>query len=125
MPAPFDQNRKLDLAVGEIPVTLTVAAMERRPDATDIISALDDLRRLQIGSEQIAFGVDVGRDMMGDLAVIVTEADPAIERHGAKPDRPVLLTAVEGLPKSDVVTPIGASADGLFKGQVLRSALAP
>jgi hypothetical protein len=41
---------------------------------------LDHLSVPQIAHQQIALGIDVGPDVVGDLPGVMAQADPAIER---------------------------------------------
>ena len=56
---------------------------------------------------------------MGDPAVIVTEADAAVERRRSKPNGAAFLSAFKHAPKAHVVPPIGALADRHFESQIL------
>ena len=74
-----DQARKMDFAIGVITVALAVAAVQRRPDAGDLIGRLDHFRLHKVTDQAVALGIDIGRDVMRDRAGIMTEAHAVIE----------------------------------------------
>ena len=65
----------------------------------------------------IALGVDVGADVVGDLAGVVAEADASVEACGAEPERRGRSDLSRRLPKADVVALVGAVADGFSKAR--------
>ncbi len=81
------------------------------------------MRVLKIVGEQVALGIDVGGDVMGDLRVVMTDADAAIEGRRAKPDRAALLAALQNAPEADMIAPVRAFADRLLEGKVLAPAV--
>ncbi len=117
--AAFDQDRNLDVAVGEIPVAPAVAAIDGRTDAGDLVDRRYHVGLPEVGSEQIALGVDIGRDMMSDAGVIMAKADAAIEGGGPKPNRAALLAMFQNAPETDVAALVGALAGRLLEGEVL------
>ena len=76
-----------ELAVGEVAVAAAVPAPERLAGARhrDTRARADPLRPAR--HQRIAVGVDVGRDVVRDLAGAVREADAAVERRRADPER--------------------------------------
>jgi len=53
--------------------------------------------------QQVAFRIDIGADVMGDLPGVVAQADPAVERNRTEPNRSAVLSLVQDEPKADVV----------------------
>ena len=77
----------------------------------------------EIGRQQIALGVDVGRDVVGDLAGVMADAEAVVENGRAEPDREAVVAGVERLPEAHVVARARAFAGGLLEGQILPSVL--
>ncbi len=72
--------------------------------------------------EQLALGVDIGVDVVGDGAGIMADADAAVEGRVAEPDRPLLLALVQHLPEPHMMAVIGAFAVRLFEREILAPA---
>src|SRR5262245_39420409 len=112
-----------DFSVGPVTVALAIATGQGRADTRHLVDRLDYVRRPQVADEAVTLGVDVRRNMMRDLPRIVTQANSAVERYGAEPDRTVFRALVERLPEAHVVPAVGAAAIRLFEGQILDAAL--
>src|SRR5690606_22791989 len=79
------QHADQALAVGEIPIAAAVAAILRGAGAGDLVGGPRPPRRCQVADDEIALGIEIGADMVGDLAGIVTEANAAVEAGGGEP----------------------------------------
>ncbi len=76
---------------------------------------------LQSEDEPVTLGIQVGADVVGDLAGGMTQADALIKGDGAKPDLPAIVEPIP-VPEPDMMTLAGAVAYGLLKGEVLLTA---
>ena len=77
----------------------------------------------KIRDQQVALGVDIGRDVMRDLAGVVADAGAAIEGRRPEPDRAPGLAALQRLPEAHVVAAVGAVPDRLLEGKVLLASV--
>jgi hypothetical protein len=84
---------------------------------------LNHSRFPQIAHQQVALGVDVGRDMMGDLSCVVAQANPTVERDRTEPDRSAVGSFFKNQPQTDVVPLVGAPAIQLLESELLLFAL--
>ena len=77
------------LAVGEIGVAAAIASRLRRTDPGDFDCRGQLAGGSQVADQEIALGIDVGADMMGDGACVVTEPTPrsklAAPSHSGRP----------------------------------------
>src|SRR6202043_3883417 len=65
--------------------------------------------------QEVAFGIDVWPNVMGNLPGVMAQADPTIERYRAKPDRTAIRSFFKDHPQADVMSLICASAVRLFE----------
>src|SRR5215212_7370361 len=63
-----------DLSVSVVPVAPAVATIERRSDPRNAIDRAYDPGAGEFGEHELAFGIDVRRDMMSDLSGITAES---------------------------------------------------
>ncbi len=69
-----DQLREQDFAVGEIRVAAAVAGADSWPDPAGLVDGFELAGAGEIGGNRIALGVDVGGDVVGDLAGVVAKS---------------------------------------------------
>jgi len=69
--------------VGEIGVAAAIAPGFGRPDALFAVGRGKHSGCFQSADQEIALGVEVGSDMVRDLAGVVAEADAAVEARRA------------------------------------------
>lgn len=108
--------------VGEIGIAAAVPAVFRRADPRDLVGRYQHACGAEVADQQVALGVDVRADMMGDGTGVVAQADAAVEAGSAQPERAAVVADGICLPEADVVAPVGAVADGLFESEVLGAA---
>src|SRR5581483_9272551 len=89
------EDRHPDFTIGVIGITAAVAAVERRTDAGHLVAGVHHPGGVQVGGEEFAHRVDVGRNMVRDLPGIMAKAHGAVERRRAEPDRSVFGPLVE------------------------------
>ena len=68
--------------------------------------------------QQVALGIDVWSDVMGDLPGVMAQADPTIERYRAEPDRTAVRSFFKDQPQADVMSLVGAPAVRFFEGKL-------
>src|SRR5690606_42026796 len=81
------QRADQTLAIGEIGVAAAVAAVLGRSGACNLVGGADPAGLGKVADDEIALGVDIGTDMVGDLSGVVAEADAAVEARRAEPAR--------------------------------------
>ncbi len=79
------------------------------------------LSRDKVGEEQIALGVHIGGNAMGDLAGGVAEFDAHVVGRGTNPERTSVLQPSRA-PEAHMVACAWTTADWLFKGEILAPA---
>ncbi len=100
------QDGDVDLAIRIVGVAATVSAEQSGAYAGDLKETADDAGRSQVGHQEIPLGIDVGRDVMGDLSRIVAQPDASVESCRTEPDRSTVITLFEGLPEPNVIPPV-------------------
>ncbi len=103
----------------EIAVATAVSAEQRRADAHDLIAGRDHARHLKAGFDQVAVQIDVRRDVMRDRPGVAAQADAAVERGRAEPDRPAFLAILQHHPQANMMPLVGTLSDRLLECQVL------
>ena len=73
-------------------------------------------------SRGIAFSINVSRNVMGDLARVMTEAHAKIARRRTEPDRAAFVTLRKHQPQAHMIAAVRAAAYGLFKREILAAA---
>lgn len=110
------------LSVSEIVITAAVATFLSRSDTVDLITRHESGIE-KLADDQVSLCAKIRADMMRELTRIVADADTPIKTCRAKPERAVIGVGLLSAPETNVVAFVGASAHGLFKGQILFSAL--
>ena len=90
--------------------------------ALDHIVLLQIAGLSQIGEELVALIIDIGRNVMRDLARGVAQADLLIIGAGAHPDGPAVGIDLLRLPEAHVMALARIVSDRLLKGQILLAA---
>ena len=114
-----DKTGDVDFSVRVIRIAFAISAEQCRAGSGNLEQSLDHSRLLQIAHQQVAIGVDVGSDMVGDLSCIVAQTYPTIERDRAEPDRTAIRSFFKDQPEADVMSLVGAPAIRFFEGQLL------
>src|SRR5215212_9420963 len=112
-----------DLSVGVVPVASTIAPIERRSDTRNAINRAHDPGAGEFAEHELAFGIDIGSDVMGDLSGISAKSDIAVECCRAEPDVATLGAALQHFPEADMMAMGSARSDRLFECNVLFSIL--
>src|SRR5438046_1423116 len=90
----------------------------------NLVKTVDDVRLgqiarfFQIVKQMVALGVNIGRDVMRDLAGCVAQPDALIECRRSDPDRSAAAVYFVAAPKADVLALARIGADGLLERQV-------
>src|SRR5262249_31414677 len=108
-----------DFPVGIVTVAVAVAAVVRRSEPAYPVLLNQLSAPLQVRHEQVAFGIDLGGNMIGGPARGVAEPHAAIERRGAEPERRPLLIQCLRAPEANMMSLAGAAAHGPLESQVL------
>ena len=116
------EDADCQLAVGVIAVSASVAADEGRADACDLIDLVQPAGIDQFLEQPMALGVDIRRDMVGDLAGQMAEPDAHVVSRRSNPERPPRMAAFVPFPEPDVMPVAGTAADRLFERQILAAA---
>src|SRR4051795_1186748 len=114
-----DEAQDPDFAIGVIEIAAAVASVHGRTDPRHLISSLHHSGVLELGGEQLSFGIDVGADVVGDGAGIAADTDASIVFYGAEPDRPLFLALVQDLPEAYMMAVIGAVAVRFLECEIL------
>lgn len=75
------QTGNVNLPIRIIWITLAVSAEQRGTPSGNVEEALNHARFLQILHQEITFGINVWRDVMGYLTGVMAQADSAIEGY--------------------------------------------
>src|SRR5262245_17740491 len=100
-------------------IAAPVAAAQRCVKAVNDIGLGQIARLLQVAKQQVALGVNVGGDVMGDLTSGMAETDPLVVSGRARPERSVIVIELVGTPETNMMTFSRIRASRQFKGQVL------
>ena len=63
---------------------------------------------VQVPDQPVAFLIDIGRYLVGYLAGVAAQGDPAVKACGSEPDRPAVNSALKDLPQPDVLAAVCA-----------------
>src|SRR5262245_57393182 len=100
-------------------IALAVSAEQCLTRSRNLEVVLNHPGVAQIAHQPVTLGIDVGRDVMGHLPRVVTQAYPAVEGCRTQPDRSAVRSLVEHLPEPDVVPPVRTLALRLLEGELL------
>lgn len=110
-----------EASVGVPEVAAAVAAFALGMEIFDEALARGPACGAESMQDEVALGIDIRCDVVGDLACRVAEADAFVERGGAEPDFFPLAEAVP-FPEAHMVAVAGAVADRQLEGEVFFAA---
>ncbi len=110
-----------EASVGVPEVTAAVAAFALGMEIFDEALASGPACGVESMQDEVALGIDIRCDVVGDLACRVAEADAFVEGGGAEPDIFPLAEAVP-FPEAHMVALAGAAADRQLEGEVFFAA---
>ena len=114
------QDTDLDHAVGEVGIAAAIMAVLGCAAPLDRLGFRDGARLDKSADDVVTFGVDIGPDVVGDLAGIMAKADATVEGRVAKPKRPPVIGLLRRQPEPDVMAAVGAVATGCSKARSCR-----
>src|SRR4029079_14860198 len=103
-------------------VAAAVAAFTDRVEIGDIVGLCDLTRLDQIRDQAISLGIDIGRNVMRDLARRPGQARALIVRRRTDPAGAALGVTLFAFPEPDMIPLPRIVTDRLFKGEVLLAA---
>src|SRR5687767_3186282 len=108
----MDQGQHANFAIGKIRAALAIAAIQRRPDARDLIDRLHHTRLRKTIGKIITLGIDIRCDVMRYLTGILTESHALVEGCGTEPHGPLFYARIEHLPQTNMMSLLCTAANG-------------
>src|SRR3981189_948702 len=112
-----DKTGDVDFSIGIIWITFAIPGEYGRSYSGNLEERFDHSCLAQIAHQQVALGIDVWSDVMGDLPRIMAQAPPTGQRYRAEPNRTAIRSFFKDQPQADVMSLIGAPAIRLFESK--------
>jgi hypothetical protein len=109
-------------AVGIVRIASCISASLNRLEFIHSFNPAQPTGIAKITKEHIAFGVNVGGDVMGNLPGRVAQPRFGVVRCGPDPDRAALIVKLRRLPEAHVVSSSRIPSHGFLESKILLSA---